>query len=170
MFSQARALLEQFAYDYAMRDIERAMAHCHEDVTFAMHVPRDMAPFAGVTVGRALATERVTMIADALELFRWDIVTMRPSVGAARVHIHYHWRHRATGEDLEGFSRQVWTVRDGLLGSCDDFHDAGRVAAFFRLVAILPPLHTAALAAGAPPPPREPDAIVKRMRASAILS
>lgn len=163
MFSQARALFEGFAHEYRVRDLDRAFAYIHDEVRFAMHIPRDVGPFAVYTVGKAEARARIEMIAQALELVRWDAVLIRPSVGAVRVHLEFHWRHRATGEDLIGASRQIWTMRDDLLASCDDFHDSPRVAAFFRLVAVLPPTE-------APIKPREQDESATRMKAAAALA
>jgi len=163
MYSQARALFEGFAHEYRMRDFDRAFAYVHDEMRFAMHIPREVGPFAGYTVGKAEARTRIEMIAQALELVRWDVVLIRPSVGAVRAHLEYHWRHRATGEDLIGASRQVWTMRDDLLASCDDFHDSSRVAAFFRLVAVLPPTD-------APVKPREQDESVARMKAAAAYA
>jgi len=92
---------------------------------------------------------------------RYDVAYLHPALDAVHSQIDAHWRHRATGEEIETRMRQLWSVRDGLLASCDEFHDSPRVEAFFRLIATMP----ATDPIGRPPAKHtEPDAIVRRMR------
>lgn len=160
MLSRAEQVVNEFSFEYAMRNFDRAFAMVHDEIAWAMHIPPEVGPFAGVSVGKAIARQRAEAIAAALELFSYDIEFARPSLDAVRITVRQHWRHRATAEDLQLTSRQLWSLRDDLLVSLDEFHDSPRVEAFFRLVATLPPV----VSSGTTDPSYANDAIVRRLR------
>ncbi|HRN89714.1 hypothetical protein [Hyphomicrobium sp.] len=54
--------------------------------------------------------------------------------GVARASIACHIRHRRTGLIMTGSYRQVATFRGRKIARMDEFHDAAKFAAFWRLV------------------------------------
>jgi ketosteroid isomerase-like protein len=49
--------------------------------------------------------------------------------------VRYHFRHKATGYDIEGTMRHVWQVEGDQIVRLEEFHDTPRVLAFFELLA-----------------------------------
>ena len=54
----------------------------------------------------------------------------------ARATVACFVKHKATGHVLSGKYRQVVRFRDGGIAQIDEFHDAARIAAFCKLVAV----------------------------------
>jgi hypothetical protein len=46
----------------------------------------------------------------------------------------YQFRHKVTGETIDGVMRQVIVVGDGLIAKISEYHDIELVRAFMRLV------------------------------------
>jgi ketosteroid isomerase-like protein len=56
--------------------------------------------------------------------------------GMARATITCFVRHKATGHVLSGSYRQILVFREGKIAKIDEFHDAARIAAFWRMVKV----------------------------------
>lgn len=56
------------------------------------------------------------------------------SHGIGRAHVEAYIRHRQTGLVLSGTYRQIVTYRAGKILRLDEYHDAAKMAAFWRLV------------------------------------
>ncbi len=55
--------------------------------------------------------------------------------GVGRANIECYIRHKSTGHKLVGSYRQVVTYRGDKIARLEEFHDAARMAAFWRLIA-----------------------------------
>jgi len=64
---------------------------------------------------------------SVIESFQFD-------VGIGRARIACFIRHRKTGHTLSGSYRQIVSFRGSLICRVEEFHDAARMAAFWRLV------------------------------------
>jgi ketosteroid isomerase-like protein len=60
-------------------------------------------------------------------------ITSREDV--ARCQIEYAFRHRASGEIIDGVLRVVAQITDGRIVRFREYHDRERIRAFMRLVA-----------------------------------
>jgi ketosteroid isomerase-like protein len=120
---------------WAAGDVEGTLACFSEDAVYTLHVDGDALPFAGQQRGKA-------ELKAALEMMRaeFDYVLYRPfpaTVDGNRVRhqVEFIYRHRASGEELTGRFRSLYTVENGLITRCDEYHDAERIKAFARLAA-----------------------------------
>jgi ketosteroid isomerase-like protein len=52
----------------------------------------------------------------------------------ARANVACFVKHKATGHVLNGTYRQILTFCDGKIASIDEYHDAARIAAFWKMV------------------------------------
>ena len=50
-----------------------------------------------------------------------------------RFQVEFMYRHRESGEKLEGRFRMVMVVKDGKLVRTDEYHDRAKLEAFMRL-------------------------------------
>ena len=130
-------LVDEFLKRWADQNIASCLGMLAEDATYTLHISESLLPFAGSTIGRdAIGQQLQAMLRD------WDHLVFRPGPAKAgidapdRVHcqVEFIYRHRATGSDLSGHMRLVCAVEDGYLKSVDEYHDAGMVEAFLRLM------------------------------------
>jgi ketosteroid isomerase-like protein len=129
------ALMHEFAEAYAARDLDRALAFFSDDVIYALHVDRDVIPFAGVTIGKAQFRIRLEMIASLFDMPVYRLEHAAVHGDDLHANIAYLFRHIASGEEIEGSMRVVVWVRGGLFARVNEYHDRARVEAFFRLIA-----------------------------------
>ena len=54
--------------------------------------------------------------------------------GTGRAKIECYIRHKTTGHTMVGSYRQVVTYRGGRISRTDEFHDAARMATFWRMI------------------------------------
>ena len=96
-------------------------------------VPR-VREHAGVQItGRALSSAELRVQAKLVKLLM--VRHMRPIAAIARAQIDTYVRHRRTGHVLAGSYRQVVTYRGNEIWRIEEYHDAAKMAAFWRLVA-----------------------------------
>lgn len=130
----SRAVVDEFLRNWLAQDIEGTVATGAEDIVFALHISNDALPFGGETHGRdACRSLLYTILAD-FDYLRYEPVVLGEEDGVVRVQVSFHYHHRRTGENLIGTKRLVFKVRDGLIVRLDEYHDAGFVEAFMRLV------------------------------------
>jgi ketosteroid isomerase-like protein len=135
MRADNKVLLEGAYAAWAARDLSSTLACFAEDVVFAIHLPRDVVPFAGEVRGRDELAKRLQAILDD-----FDFLAYQPQqITSQGLHFHsqvyFHYRHKATGLDYEGTMRHVWLIVGDRIVHFEEFHDAERVRAFFALLA-----------------------------------
>jgi ketosteroid isomerase-like protein len=115
-------------------DIESALRFVAEDAAYELHISNEVLPFGGQTIGRdAIAATLRRIRAD------WDYILYRPLAlteagNIVRFQVEFMYRHRASGEVLNGRFRLVMRIEDGLIVRADEYHDRAKVEAFMRLV------------------------------------
>lgn len=125
-------LIDAAHHAWSNGDVEGVLAQYADDLTFWSNVGgADEKPLT--VVGKpamraflqALAGE--TEGTAATEYFRY-------SGGLGRAKIEYYVRHKQTGLILTGSYRQITSFRDGKILRVEQYHDAARTAAFWRLI------------------------------------
>ncbi len=135
MRADSVALMHEFAEAYAVRDFDRALTCFSDDVIYSLHADREVVPFAGVTIGKAQVRKRWEMIAAMFDMPLYRLEHAALHGDELHASIAYRFRHIVSGEEIEGNMRGVLWVRGGLFARINEFHDRGRVEAFFRLIA-----------------------------------
>jgi ketosteroid isomerase-like protein len=130
-------VLESAVTAYALGDWTAAIAYFAEDASFAIHVDEDILPFGGEVVGRSEIREKWHNVAASFELLRYAPRSITGHDDIARCQIEYGFRHRASGEVIDGVLRVVVQVVDGRIVQFREYHDRERIRAFMRLVATI---------------------------------
>lgn len=120
---------------YATGNFDGFLKLLADRVEYNLYLDESIVPFAGTAEGKF---DFVTRLADMHRYFEY--ILFRPTEPRAHedgfhASVEFVYRHRATGEILDGRFRLVIQVANGLVYRIREFHDAERIQAFFHLVA-----------------------------------
>ena len=137
--SDSKILIAAFFDALQRSDLDTAMESWALDSRYVLHLSQELLPFAGPTDGRENIRRQFKRMQEDWEylLFRPGLVRNDPE-DPSILHCRHEflYRHRASGEDIAGRCRFVWRVENGMIVSCEEFHDRGRMEAFLRLVGL----------------------------------
>lgn len=134
MLLDEQTLMAAFCDHYRARDLAACAAFFTDDVVYAFYIDTELAPFGGVSIGRDVMMHRLAMIDDLFELLDYRLLGARQESDNLNASIAYHFRHKATGEDIAGTMRVNGQLRGQQLCRVNEYHDRARVEAFLRLV------------------------------------
>lgn len=113
-------------------EIERLLGHYVDDCTYWCNAGTlDGSPFIVEgkqpyrTFLRSIAS--VAESGSVIEHFQFED-------GVGRAQVEAYIRHRRTGHVLSGTYRQIVTYRGRKIARCEEYHDAAKMAAFWRMV------------------------------------
>ncbi len=115
-------------------DIERALEYVADDVVYIMHLERDLFTFAGETHDKAGMRQRMIDLRSQFELLAFTPLDITAVGQQVRSRVESEFRHRASGQSIDGTFRHAVVVEQGQIVRMEEYHDAERVAAFMRLV------------------------------------
>jgi ketosteroid isomerase-like protein len=127
-------VVTKFNAAWGAGDIDAALSLIADDAVYELHISNEVLPFGGEAVGRdAIETALQRIRAD------WDYILYRPLALAGvgdivRFQVEFMYRHRASGQVLNGRFRLVMRIEDGLIKRADEYHDRAKVEAFMRMV------------------------------------
>ena len=116
------------------RDKAATLALLADNIVFALFVPQEVLPFGGETVGKASVSDRLQTILDQFDTLSYEGKVKRTQGDTVHGMVAYRFRHKVTGESIDGVMRHVIQVRDGRIVKLDEHHDIALVRAFMRLV------------------------------------
>ena len=129
----ATQIVQDFLAAWIAGDVNGALAWFAPEGVYALHISDELLPSGGESVGR-------DNFASALRSFRenFDYLLFRPLAMTAeepivRLQVEFMYRHRLSGEMLNGRLRLVFRVENGLITRIDEYHDRAKVEAFMRL-------------------------------------
>ncbi|MFT3730916.1 MAG: hypothetical protein QM780_05730 [Hyphomicrobium sp.] len=130
-YETAKAVLNEAHRAWSVGDIEGVLRTYAEDILFQRNSVEGEQPLAirGRDAMRAYLipiAEKASGVA-VLESFEFH-------AGIARSRVRYFLQDRETGETMSGTYRQVVVFRKTLISRMEQYHDAARLAAFFRLI------------------------------------
>lgn len=132
--TRPEAVVERHWRAWAKQDKQTTLSLCAEDMVFSLYVPEHVLPFGGETRGKPSISDRLQTIIDQFETIAYEGRVRHVDGDTVHGVVHYCFRHRVTGEAIEGDMRHVVVVRDGLMVDFKEYHDLKRVMAFMRLV------------------------------------
>jgi uncharacterized protein len=135
MRARERLILEALYASWADKDLNAVLACLSDAVVFAIHVPPEVMPFAGETRGKDALVPRLQMILDDFDFLHYRPTHIVDEGDVMHSQVRYHFRHKATGYDIEGTMRHVWVVEGDQVVRFEEFHDTPRVKTFFELLA-----------------------------------
>jgi ketosteroid isomerase-like protein len=128
----AREVVDSAHNAWSRGDIELLLSNYVDDLTYWCNAGSlDGVPYivegkpAYRTFLRSIAS--VAESASATEQFTFED-------GIARVRVEAYIRHRRTGHTLSGSYRQIFHFRGRKILRLEEFHDAAKMAAFWRMV------------------------------------
>jgi ketosteroid isomerase-like protein len=125
-------------YDaWRAQDLEWLASYLPEDFSHMVYVPREIHPLGGLCRGKAAALQRWTQVSQEFDLLRYDTSDLMIRDDRAGLEIPAHYRHKATGLDIETVIVNFWTFEDGWPVKLAEYHDIGRVQAFTANLAAL---------------------------------
>jgi len=135
MRARERLVVEALYASWAAKDLRAVLSCLSDDIFFAMHVPPELIPFAGETRGKAALIPRLQMILDDFDFLQYRPIHIVDEGDVLHSQVRYHFRHKATGYDIEGTMRHVWQIEGDQIVRLEEFHDTERVKTFFELLA-----------------------------------
>lgn len=134
MASNITSIVTSAIATYARGDVEGMLSSVAEDVEYALYLEESELPFAGTSVGKDVLRTRINMMQDAFDYILFRLFPGRVVDRTMHNQVEFMYRHRASGEILDGRFRFLLTVGDaGLVTHIAEYHDAERVKAFMRL-------------------------------------
>jgi ketosteroid isomerase-like protein len=128
-----QAVVASFFASWEAQDVELTSMHFHEDIIYELHSVTRELPYAGVTRGREACRDIMFTILKDFDYLKYEARINRVEGEVVRTHVSFIYRHRESGEVLEGTRRLVFVVRDGFIVRLERFHDDECVDAFIRL-------------------------------------
>lgn len=133
MRSDPEGILEAGLKAYSLGDLPAAAAYFAEDAVYAIYVDKDILPFAGEVVGRAAILKVWQGLLSPFELVRHAPRIISCADDIVRSQVDFAFRHRASGEVIDGVLRIVAQVTNGQIVRYREYHDQDRLRAFMRL-------------------------------------
>ena len=111
----------------SLSDVESAAAFFDENADFAIHMPVELLPKGGKFIGRAAFAKRLGYICRDFHTSRFEARTILIDREGLRTQVAYTFRHRRTGDTIDGVMRLLVTVSNGLIVRWHEFHDTERL-------------------------------------------
>ena len=135
MRSDPEGILEAGLTAHSLGDLPAAAAFFAEDAVYAIYVDKDILPFAGEVVGISPILRLWQDLLVPFELVQHAPRNIACDEDIVRCQVNFAFRHRASGEVIDGILRIVAQVQDGQIVRYREYHDQERLRAFMRLVA-----------------------------------
>jgi ketosteroid isomerase-like protein len=117
------------------RDLPGAMALMADDMVFALHVPREVLPIGGETVGKVAVGAALRGLLDAYDFLAYEPGPIAVEGSSATAQVHFIYRQKATGDVIDSRLRHRWSIEAGRARRLDEWHDLAAVTAFLTRVA-----------------------------------
>lgn len=118
----------------SLSDVESTTAFFEENAAFAIHMPVELLPSGGKFIGRAAFARRLGYIFRDFQTLRFELRTVLSDREGLRTQVAYAFRHRQSGETIDGVMRLLVSVENGHIVRWHEFHDTDKVEAFLRLI------------------------------------
>jgi ketosteroid isomerase-like protein len=128
----AREILDSTHNAWSRGDIEAVLAHYTDDMVYWCNAGSlDGVPYV-IEGKQAHRTFMRSIMAVAESATATEHFQFEDGIGRAKVEAYI--RHRRTGLTLSGSYRQIVTYRGRKIVRLDEYHDAAKMAAFWRMV------------------------------------
>ncbi len=135
----AITVIEALWAAWARRDKAATLALVSDDIRFTLHIPPEIVPFGTtpneLTIGKRALSDQLQTILDIFETIAYSGRVLGIIEGRVHGQVSYIFRHKLTGEEIDGVMRHLVRIVDGRITVIEEYHDVERVKAFMRLVA-----------------------------------
>ncbi len=126
-------VVRRFTLFWVSGDIDGALALMAEHSVYALYISGDLLPFAGETAGRDNIAVALRQMRADYEYLLYRPLALTEKGDEVRYQVEFMYRHRRSGEVLNGRFRMVMRIENGLIVRTDEYHDRAKVEAFLRL-------------------------------------
>lgn len=130
---RARVLIDAVYRSWASGDIDATLARFREDAVFSVNP--GAASFVGNGLGRRELARRLALFQDKIAVSQFAPVQLMRKGIWFDSRVAFHYRHKQSGQEIDGIMRITWRFVDTDIAHFELFHDAGRMGAFFKMVA-----------------------------------
>jgi ketosteroid isomerase-like protein len=125
-------------YDaWRAQDIAWLGSYLPDDFCHMVYFPKEIHPLGGLCRGKVAALQRWALVAQEHDLLRYDTSDLMIQKNRAGLELIGHYRHKATGLQIETTIANFWSFEDGWPVKLAEYHDIGRVQAFTAELASL---------------------------------
>jgi ketosteroid isomerase-like protein len=132
-------ILNDFYDAWRAQDVAWLGTYLPKDFNHMVYVPKTIHPLGGLCQDKAAVLERYSIVAREHDLIRYDTSDLMIQKDRAGLEIWAHYRHKATGVEIETPIVNFWTFEDGWPIKLTEYHDIERVQAFTTKMAMLMP-------------------------------
>lgn len=133
MRSDPEGVVEAAIASFGLADFEATAAYLSPDVKYALYVDKDVLPYAGEFEGRDAVLDCYKNIATQFVVLLYRPRNLSAVDEVVRGQVEFVFRHKASGETIDGIMRFVAQVQGGLIVRVREYHDVERIRAFLRL-------------------------------------
>jgi len=134
--ADTKAVVELAYAAWKARDLPRIVELLSDDMVFALHIPAEVMPLGGETHGRAAVAAALQGLMDTYDFLAYDVGPVAVDGATATCENHFRYRHKKTGDVIDGRLRDRWQVASGKVVRLDEWHDVPAVKAYFQRVAM----------------------------------
>jgi len=140
---EAREILDSAHAAWSCGDIDGSLSFYVEDLTYFCNTGGPDGGPLHITGRNALRDMllEINKVADGISVTDY----FRFKDGVARATVECVIRHRTTSHTLVGSYRQLVTYRGNKIARMEEFHDAARMIAFWRMVTSVSPVESSLL-------------------------
>lgn len=126
------------------------MERVADGCVFTLHVSEDLVDHAGQWVGADQIRMALTMARRHYDYILYRPIVLGANGSSVRVRVEFMGTHRLSREAMNMTFRQVFTVENGQIVRCDEYHDRPKLEAYLKLIQSypLPPPEAEAFAEG----------------------
>ena len=134
-----RSIVASFFTYWRVQDLEMAVAHGHPELIYTIHNGREASPLAGVYRGPDACRDLGYAMLAEFDYLNYEPTIVGVEDNVVRAQVNFRYRHRATGNIIEGSRRLVFEIKDELIYRLDSYEDTLRLEAFMRMSREAPP-------------------------------
>ena len=134
MLCDSESVLEAAITAIALADIDSAAAFFSDNAEITIYAASQTILLGGTSSGKDSVRKRLRNILASFDIARFAPRTVLPCDDGFRTQIDYSFRHRASGQSLDGVMRVVAAIEDGVIVRWQEYQDGDRMEAFLRLV------------------------------------
>jgi ketosteroid isomerase-like protein len=131
--SHARLILHDVYASWQGGDLDTVLSYFTPDLAFIVHSSPDAPSFVGSGVGREAFGSRLERFQRLFKVESFQLKLLRAEGISLLSTVGFHYRHRASGLDVDGHMRHKWLFVGDEIGAFEVFHDARRMRAFYDL-------------------------------------
>lgn len=135
----SKSVVASFFTYWKVQDLEMAVAHGHPELIYTIHNGRDASPLAGAYRGPDGCRDLGYAMLAEFDYLHYDPEIIGVEGNIVRAQVNFRYRHRKTGNIIEGSRRLVFEIKDELIYRLDSYEDTLRLEAFMRMSREVPP-------------------------------